>query len=138
MILLDTNVISEVMRPQPSSRVIQWLDGQSRGSVGTTAISLGEILHGIERLPKGRRRTDLEMRFRTFLDRGLERRVAEFNELAAHAYARILVDRDSIGRPIAKLDAMIASIALSLGADVATRDIADFERCGVTVLNPWE
>ena len=138
MILLDANVVSEAMRHRPEPRVIDWLDAQPSGSVALASVTVAEILYGIRRLPEGRCRGNLQRAFDTFLARGLRERILSFDHAAADAYSWIMVDRQRSGRRIEVLDAMVAGIARSRGAEIATRDVTDFADCGVPILNPWE
>jgi hypothetical protein len=137
MFILDTNVVSELMRPFPEQAVLRWLQGQTLDQLAVTAVTVAEILYGLDRLPKGRRRTDLSHQFQLFLARGFTDRVLPFDERAARAYAELKGTRDRAGRPIAGYDAMIAAIAQVHGAEVATRNVKDFEGCSVAVLDPW-
>lgn len=138
MIVLDTNVISEAIKPSPDAHVMAWLRGQSLAIMATTAVSLAEINYGLCRLPRGRRRDDLETRLRAFLARGFGDRILAFDAPAAGVYGEIVTARQSVGRPIDAFDAMIAAIARSRGATVATRNLADFDGCGLLVLDPWK
>jgi toxin FitB len=138
MIILDTNVVSEVMRSPSTGQVKSWVEAQPAESLGTTAITVAEILDGVRRLPAGKRQTALQMRFYEFLDMGFGSNIFPFDFAAADAYASILVERRRIGRPMGPLDAMIAGIARSRGADIATRDATGFEGCGFRVINPWD
>lgn len=137
MIILDTNVISEIMRPQPELKVMEWLRKQPLDSLATTAITLAEIRYGLGRLPQGQRRRSLQERFQAFLVRGFGDRIMAFDAAAAEAYSSIAIERERTGRPIDAFDAMIAAIARVNSASVATRDVAGFEGCGVVVINPW-
>jgi predicted nucleic acid-binding protein len=137
MLLLDTNVVSELMRPAPDPDVVQWLQGQPLEQLAITAISVAEILYGLDRLPDGRRKANLVQRFQLFLTQGFAGRVLPFDRPAAEVYASIKGRRDRAGRPVSGYDAMIAAIASSRGAGVATRNVADFTDCGVVVINPW-
>lgn len=137
MIVLDTNVVSEAMKHAPDARVMAWLRAQELEELATTAITLAEINYGLRRLPSGRRRDDLRARFSTFMAHGFGDRILPFDGNSADAYAEIVTERQAAGRPIDAFDAMIAAIARLRGATVATRDVADFEDCGVSVLNPW-
>ena len=137
MIVLDTNVISEAMRPAPDAAVMAWLRAQPLAEIATTTVCLAEIDYGLCRIPQGRRRKDLEEKLRTFLARGFRDRMLPFDEAAARLYGSIVTTRQGMGRPIDAFDAMIAAIARSRLAAVATRNVADFEGCGVTVLDPW-
>jgi hypothetical protein len=138
VIVLDTNVISEAIKPSPNAHVMAWLRGQLLANMATTAVSLAEINYGLCRLPRGRRRDDLEARLRTLLARGFGDRILAFDAPAAGVYGDIVTARQSVGRPIDAFDAMIAAIARSRGATVATRNVADFDGCGVPVLDPWK
>ena len=138
MILLDTNVVSELMRPGPSAAVTQWIASQPASGLYTSCVTQAEILHGIQLLPAGRRRHALEAAAALMFDQDFQGRVLPFGVDAARAYARIAASRQRMGRPISQFDAQIAAIAFSAGADLATRNAADYDRCGVRVINPWE
>ena len=120
MIVLDTNVISELMRAQPDAAVLAWVSGQPRATLFTTSINHAEILYGVGALPPGRRRAALA------------------DSAAAARYAEIVISRCAAGTPIDAFDGLIAATAWVAGARVATRDISGFENCGVTLINPWE
>ena len=136
MIVLDTNVVSELMRSSPSAEVIEWLAQQTPAEVRTTAVSRAEILYGIELLPAGRRRSGISDAAESVF-RVLPGPILPFDADAAEHFARIAASRRKTGRPIEIMDAQIAAIALSRGASLATRDAADFAHCGVRILNPW-
>ena len=136
MIVLDTNVISEAMRPQPDRRVALWLTQQNAEELFTTAIAQAEILHGIAILPEGKRKQDLASAARRIF--GLfEGKILPFDSAAAELFAEIVAERRRIGRPIGAFDAQIAAIAHSAGMALATRNVADFDGVGVTVFDPW-
>jgi predicted nucleic acid-binding protein len=137
MIVLDTNVISELMRPEPASSVAKWAQGLPASDTVTTTISQAEILYGVARLPPGRRRDALAYAATQFFDQIFARRILPFDPPAAQVYANILAARERDGRPISAFDAMIAAIARSRNAGVATRNTADFHGCGVDVTDPW-
>jgi predicted nucleic acid-binding protein len=137
MILLDTNVLSELMRPEPTDLVVRWISERPAGSLYTTSITQAEILHGILLLPAGRRRVRLQAAAEAMFAEDFMGRVLGFGPEAALPYARIAAERRRVGRPISHFDAQIAAIARSAGASVATRNLPDFEGCGVPVLNPW-
>jgi toxin FitB len=137
MIILDTNVLSELMRPSPSPNVVSWLAAQPASSVYTTAVTQAEILHGLLLLPTGRRRNALQEAADGVFAEVFGGRVLGFGSDAALHYARIAAARRRAGRPISHFDAQIAAIALSAGATVATRNVADFDGCGVKVVDPW-
>jgi hypothetical protein len=137
VIVLDTNVLSEALRPLPSPIVLDWLAAQDPLSVFTTAITQAEVLYGVQTLPAGRRRTRLLAAVEKMFAEEFEGRILPFDEDAARAFAGIVAARDRAGRPISQFDAMIAAIARFHRAAVATRNTADFQNCGVDVINPW-
>jgi predicted nucleic acid-binding protein len=137
MIVLDTNALSETLKPSPSQIVLGWLAAQAPREVFITTITQAEVLYGIESLPAGKRKAHLAASVeRVFVER-FPGRILAFHEEAARLYAKIVRQRDVVGRPISPLDAMIAAIARSQNASVATRNTRDFEGCGVRVINPW-
>ena len=137
MIVLDTNVVSELMRPQPDESVVRWVERQSRADLVTTSITKAEILYGVAILPDGRRKSALAAGADRMFQQALGGPILAFDATAATFYAAIRSLRGRTGKPIAPLDAQIAAIALTVGAAVATRNVADFEGCGVAVINPW-
>ncbi len=137
MILLDTNVLSELMRPEPARLVTAWVASRPASSQYTTSITQAEILHGILLLPTGRRRTLLRAAAQAMFDEDFRGRVLAFGSDAALPYAQIAAERRRAGRPISHFDAQIAAIARTCGASIATRNVSDFEGCGVTVIDPW-
>jgi hypothetical protein len=138
MIVLDTNVLSELMRPVPTERVVRWVAIQPATSLYTTSIAQAEILHGILLLPRGRRRTTLHAAAEAMFNEDFDGRVLPFGSQSAVIYASIAVDCRRAGRPISQFDAQIAAISRSAGATIATRNVSDYEGCGVTVINPWQ
>jgi toxin FitB len=137
MTILDTNVISELMRPVPQSAVLGWLATQSAGDLYVTAITMAEVLLGIELLPSGKRRESIQAGAnRTF--EVFAGHILAFEERAAHAFSLISSSRRKQGKPMSEFDAQIVAIARVHGATLATRNIADFEGCGVRLVNPWE
>lgn len=137
MIILDTNVVSELMRTQPSALVLSWVGNQPIWELCTTSISEAEVFYGIRLLPRGKRREALLSEAEGVFSEDLGGRVFTFDRDAARAFSEIGAHRRSLGRPINFADAQIASIARVNGATLATRDIADFEDCGIEVVNPW-
>lgn len=137
MIVLDTNVVSEVMKTAPSARVLDWLNSQATSGLFMTAVTVGEIEFGLQSLPTGRRRQLLRTRFEQFTARGFEGRVLAFDETAARTYGEIMAARREMGRPKSIADSQIAAIARVNGFTVATRNTADFEDCGVDLVNPF-
>jgi len=138
MIVVDTNVISEVMRPQPTPAVLNWLNAQDGNRLFITSVTLAEIGYGLRILPEGQRRWQLQSRFKQFIAQAFEERVLDFTAAAARAYAEIMGHRKEIGRAMSLPDGQIASIAHAHGFAVATRNIKDFEDCGVELINPFE
>jgi predicted nucleic acid-binding protein len=138
MIILDTNVLSELMRATPAPPVVAWIAEQPAAGLYTTAITQAEILHGLMLLPPGRRRRALEAAATAMFAEDFEGRIFGFGSDATTPYARIASERRRAGRPISHFDAQIAAIAQSAGASVATRNVADFDGCGVRVVNPWQ
>ncbi len=138
MILLDTNVLSELIRHEPDKRVTQWLDSLVPAEVATTAITAAELLYGVARLPAGRRKEQLSEAIRGLIEEDLDGRVEPFDRIAANHYATLVNDRESGGRPIGAADAQIAAICRKFGATLATRNTRDFEGTGVDLLDPWQ
>ena len=138
MIVLDTNILSELMKPAPSKRVVTWMAAQPVQSLYTTSVTQAEILQGVMLLPSGRRRKAFETAAEDMFREEFAGRVLSFGSDAALPYARIAVDRRRAGRPISQFDAQIAAIARSTGAAVATRNVTDFEGCGINLVNPWK
>ena len=137
MIVLDTNVLSEVLRPLPSEVVLGWLAAQEPPAVFTTTITQAEVLYGVEVLPPGKRRVRLSAAIEKMFAEEFQDRILPFDDDAARTFAKIVAARDAAGLPISQFDAMIAAIARSRRAAVATRNTADFERCGIQIINPW-
>ena len=137
MIVLDTNVLSEVMKPRPSAAVLSWIAAQEPLSIFTTTITQAEILYGIEMLPPAKRRTALHAAVESMLAQEFGSRILPFDEDAAHAFAIIASQRQALGHPISQFDGMIAAIASSRHAAVATRNARDFEDCGIPVIDPF-
>lgn len=137
MILLDTNVVSEVIRAEPEERVLTWMDSLEVASVAITAITHAELLYGVARLPDGRRSEQLSETIRALIDEDLGGRVEPFDAAAATHYATLVSARERAGRPIGVADGQIAAIARKLGATLATRDTSDFESTGIELLDPW-
>lgn len=137
MIVLDTNVISEPMRAAPDTAVIAWLNGQAQAALFTTSINVMELRFGVERLPEGRRKTDLWDVLDFTLSRLVGPRVLAFDAPAAALAARIVAKAEASGAPIGQTDAQIAAITAAHGFAVATRDVAPFHMAGLAVINPW-
>ncbi len=137
MIVLDTNVISELMRREPDAAVMAWMGEQPMAGVFTTTLTQAEIFYGLALLPEGRRRDALMAAAQPMFDVDLAGRVLPFDTDAANAYPDIAAGRRKGGQPISQMDAQIAAIVRSRGARLATRNVADFADCGITVVNPW-
>jgi toxin FitB len=137
MIIVDTNVVSELMRPAPAQAVTDWVRRQSGRDVYTTAITVAEIRYGIERLSAGSRRNTLRAAaleiFSAFSDK-----ILPFDAIAAEHYALVVNDRDRLGLPIDGFDGQIAAICRATASELATRNGPDFEHTGITILNPWK
>ena len=136
MIVVDTNVLSELMRPSPDPRVVAWINGVQPGEAATTAITIAEIDLGLQRLPRGKRRARLEEIFQLLLS-DIARELLPFDGEAASHYARISQSREAAGKPIDQLDCMIAAICASHAATLATRNERDFDGTGIAIVNPW-
>ena len=137
MIILDTNVLSELMRPNPSPRVVTWVAKQPAAELVTTSITEAEIFYGIELLTKGKRREGLLAAAEAMFAEDLAGRIFGFDSDAARVFSRIAAHRRALGRPISNADAQIAAIAQVQGAKLATRNVADFADCGLNVVDPW-
>ena len=138
MIILDTNVLSELMRPSPEPRVEAWLTAQPDTSVFISAITEAELRYGMAIMPDGKRRTALTAELENMLKADFAGRILPFDSVAARAFAIIASERRQNGRPISQADAQIAAIARSRGAVLATRNEPDFDDCGIEVTNPWK
>ena len=137
MIVLDTNVISELMRPEPEPLVVAWMAAQPRALLYTTYINQIEIMYGVGALPEGRRRTALAVAAEALFAEDFADRILPFGAAAAARYPGIVLARRQAGTPIEGFDALIAAIALGAGASVATRDAGGFAGCGVGLIDPW-
>ena len=137
MTVLDTNVVSELMKANPAPAVRKWMSHQSPDDLFISTIVMAEILYGIELLPKGKRRDGLLQEAEVVFERDFAGRVLVFDEQAARMFGSIVATRRIQGRPIGIPDGQIAAIARANGATLATRDTGDFEGCGVRLVNPW-
>ena len=139
MIVLDTNVISELARPRADPAVIAWADIQPITTLHATAISEAEMLYGVALMPSGRRREDLRRAVMTAFSTLLAGRVLPFDSAAAAAFADWATDRRRAGKPVGLADLQIAAIAKARGASaIATRNMRDFVGCGVALIDPWQ
>lgn len=137
MIVLDTNVVSEAIRKQPDLSVASWLASRPSSSLFITTVTQAELFYGLQLLPDGRRRRGLTDAVQAILREEFRGRVLPFDGAAAELYGTIAAGRRTRGNPIGAFDAQIAAIARSRGADVATRNVDDFNGCGVGIINPW-
>jgi predicted nucleic acid-binding protein len=137
VIVLDTNVLAEVLRPSPAASVLRWLEEQEPAVIFTTSISAAEILYGVEVLPSGKRRTAFMSACEHILHEEFAGRILPFDEAAGRIYPKIAAGRRAAGSPISQFDAMIAAIARSQRAALATRNTNDFLECGLRLIDPW-
>jgi predicted nucleic acid-binding protein len=138
MLVLDTNMLSEIMRSEPERKVADWIVRQQSDELFTAAVCQAEILSGLAVMPSGRRRTELEEAARAMFTDDFDGRVLPFDVEAASAYAVVFAARRKAGRPSGTIDLMLAAIARVRGASVVTRNVADFEGVGVAIINPWD
>lgn len=137
MIVIDTNIISEIMRPQPDDSVITWLDQQDTSTLYVTTISIAEIRYGLEILPEGGRKQRMTHQFNAYIKHAFEARVLDFTLDAANQYAAFMAYRRKVGLPMSMADGQIAAIASVYHFAVATRNTKDFAECGLTLMNPF-
>ncbi len=137
MLVLDTNVVSELMRERPNPDVLRWVDNQLTDNLFVTSVTEAEIRTGIAILPEGERQRGLAASAERLFSVLFSERILPFDSDAARAYAMLAADRRVAGRPISQSDCQIAAIARCRGASVATRDVDDFEGSGIEVINPW-
>lgn len=137
MIVLDTNVVSELMRPRPAAQVLDWVDDQDAGELTITAITVAGLHYGVARLADGAHKRELDMAVRALVRDDFTDRVLSFDAAAAEHYARVAAEREGRGRPIGTADAQIAAICRSHGAALATRNVRDFEATGIHIVEPW-
>ena len=137
MIVLDTNVVSELLLVQPNPLVLQWIEKQSPPSIHTTVVTEAELRLGAAILPAGKRKIHLAKLIEDTLREDFPERILSFDSAAAALYADICARRRSLGRPVSPFDAQIAAICSVHGATVATRNVADFADIGLKLINPW-
>jgi len=138
MIVLDTNVLSETLRSAPAPEVMAWIGSQPNSALFTTTITRAELLYGVQLLPDGQRKVGFLSAVQGIFDQDLAGQVLSFDSAAADAFARVAASRKLAGQPISQFDAMIAAIAQSRGASLATRNSKDFKDCGIELINPWD
>lgn len=136
MMVLDTNVVSELMKSDPDEHVVDWIRANRGDNRYTTAVTLAEIGYGMERLPAGQRKERLRVAAGEIFD-AFERQILPFDHAAANLYPGIVATRDQSGQPIDGFDAQIAAICRAHGAALVTRNIKDFRDTGIDVIDPW-
>ena len=137
MIILDTNIVSELMREQPSPSVTEWIQSFDPNQFTITAITVAEIMRGLAHIPEGKRRRKLEQSFYGFIHDAFSSKILAFDEQAALLYGDISAAREKKGLSVDPVDLMITAIAKYHNATIATRNVKDFEACGVKLINPW-
>lgn len=138
MIILDTNVVSELMRLVPEPAVRAWTNEQAANELHVTAITAAELLYGVARLPVGRKQFELAESVEQLLTADFDGRVLAYDLAASREHASLLAARERAGRPMPSNDAQIASVCLARRATLATRNTKDFEDTGIELINPWE
>ncbi len=137
MILLDTNVVSELMRPAPSEAVLAWFAAQDAADLYLSAIGEAELRRGAAMLPAGNRRDQSMAAIEAMITKDFAGRILPFDSAAASALVLVFLERRAAGRPISLADCQIAATARAQGAAIATRNTADFAGCGIAVIDPW-
>lgn len=137
MIVLDTNVVSEILRPRPDAGVLVWFDERQPDQLWLTAVIAAELMYGVARLPDGARKQQFVQAVAKMLDQDFAGRILAFDVGAAAVYAEMTARRERAGRPVAMADAQIAATCLLHGATLATRNQKHFEGLGLTLLDPW-
>ena len=137
MIIIDTNVVSELMRASPDPAVLAWFAGHAADTLFLTAVSEAELRTGAAILPAGQRRDRLVGAIDAMIDQDFAGRILPFDSPAARSYAEIAAARRAAGKPILDADCQIAAIASACGAAIATRNVKDFAGCSIDIINPW-
>lgn len=137
MIVLDTNVLSELMRRRAAARVVGWVDEQDAAGLAITAVTVAELLYGVARLVDGARKTELATAVDALVREDFAGRVLPFDAAAAAHYAELVAERERQGRPVSTSDGQIAAICRCHGATLATRNVRDFDATGIGILDPW-
>ena len=137
MFAIDTNVASELMRPEPAPAVVAWIAGRDAQEMYLTAVSKAELRYGVAIMPAGRRRNALEAAMTRWLNQGFRDRILPFDSAAARAYAEIAAERRQAGQPIGEADCQIAAICRSRGVVLVTRNVRHFSGTGIGVVDPW-
>ncbi len=138
MILLDTNILSELMKTEPNTKVVDWLNQQPTNQLFLSSITLAEISFGLIVLPDGNRKERLRLSFERFINIGFVNRILSFDASSSNAFAQVMLKRKQMGRPMSFQDGQIAAIALQHKLSLATRNTKDFELIGITIINPFE
>lgn len=138
MIVIDTDVVSAIMAPMPPRSVIEWLNRQLTHTLYLSTITIAAVGYGLRIMPDGKRRRSLEARFESFVAEAFDQRILGFDEKAAQEYPAVMAHRKTIGRPLGVPDGQIASIARANRFAVATRNVRDFEECGLDLIDPFE
>jgi len=138
MIVLDTNVVSELMRAEPTPSVLRWVDAQEAGKLWLTSVTVQELIYGIARLPAGKRQQHLNAQLLEMLDDDFAGQVAPYDGEAAAIAGRLLARCEREGRTMPLADAQIAAICIALHATLVTRNTQDFEAAGLMLVNPWD
>ena len=138
MIILDTNILSEMMKPSPSENVLSWLNQQITSNLFLTSISCGEIEFGLQILPNSDRKKKLKSRFDEFISRAFKSRILAYDSNSAELYGIIMANRRNLGRPMSIADGQTAAISRMNSFDLATRNIKDFKECGIDLINPFD
>jgi predicted nucleic acid-binding protein len=136
MILLDTNILSELMKPRPDPSVMAWIDSQDEHELWTCTIVVAEVLSGLDLMPEGKRRDQLRDKAEHMFSNLFADRILDLK--AARTFGAVLKSRNGVGRPVDEMDALIAATSLANDATLATRNTPDFEHCGITLVNPWD
>jgi toxin FitB len=138
VIILDTNVISELTRRVPDPGVLSWLDSLPTEDTAITAVTAAELLYGVRRMPDGRRKTELTEAVHALINDDFRDRVEPFDVLAADYYADVVIGRERAGHPVSTHDAQIAAICRARNAALATRNTSDFTGTGINLTDPWK
>lgn len=135
--LLDTCVLSELVKPQPDTSVLAWMAARSEPELFVSALTLAELHRGVRRLPESKRRTELSQ-WLAHIEQGFDDRVLPFTQRTAHVWAEMSTQAEQQGKPMAAMDSIIAATALTHGLRLVTRNVRDFTYAGVALLNPWQ
>ena len=138
MIILDTNIISELMKVSPDNKVIRWVDDQEITQLFITAITIAEIEYGLNALPAGTRKSMLEVAFNKSIKQAFKYRIHSFDENSAKFYGAIMGKKKALGKPMSILDGQLAGVVRAQGAMLATRNIRDFAHCDIELINPFD